>query len=43
MGPYDGVTGSALTEQESPLGPLLLQEHGHLVRYRNIWFVPGAP
>ena len=38
----DGVTGSAISEQEAAKGPLLLQDHGHLVRYRNIWFVPDA-
>ena len=38
----DGVTGGAISGDESPLGPLLLQDHGHLVRYRNIWFVPEA-
>ncbi len=38
----DGVTGGAISAQESPRGPLLLQDHGHLVRYRNVWFVPEA-
>lgn len=38
----DGVTGSAISELEAVRGPLLLQDHGHLVRYRDIWFVPDA-
>jgi type 1 glutamine amidotransferase len=38
----DGVTGSAISEVEAAKGPLLLQDHGHLVRYRNIWFVPDT-
>jgi len=38
----DGPTGSAISEKEAASGPLLLQEHGHLVRYRNVWFVPEA-
>jgi len=38
----DGPTGSAISEKEAAKGPLLLQEHGHLVRYRNVWFVPDA-
>jgi len=35
----DGVTGGSLGD-EAPLGPLLLQEHGDEVRYRNVWFLP---
>lgn len=30
-------TGSAMSQEEKPVGPLLLQEHGHAVGYRNIW------
>jgi len=37
-----GPTGGAMLPQESALGPLLLQEHGHAVRYRDVWFVPDA-
>jgi hypothetical protein len=35
-----GPTGGAIGQEERPVGPLLLQEHGHAVRYRNVWYRP---
>lgn len=33
-------TGGALDPDTTKPGPLLLQDHGNLVRYRNVWVVP---
>lgn len=38
-----GPTGGAMGEEEKPTGPLLLQEHGHLVKYRNVWYRDLSP
>jgi len=35
-----GTTTAGLPGPELPLAPLLLQDHGNQVRYRNVWVVP---
>lgn len=39
-GKFDRVTGGALDDKLGQPGPLLLQDHGCKVRYRNIWVQP---
>jgi len=35
-----GPTGGAMDEELDEPGPLLLQDHGNPVKYRNVWLVP---
>jgi hypothetical protein len=39
-GEFDRPTGGELDRKQGTPGPVLLQDHGCKVRYRNIWFQP---
>jgi hypothetical protein len=39
-GKFDKVTGGALDDKIGTPGPIMLQDHGCKVRYRNIWLQP---
>jgi Domain of Unknown Function (DUF1080) len=38
-----GVTGAAIDEAVDQPGPILLQDHGYPVAYRNVWVLPLPP
>jgi hypothetical protein len=39
-GRFDHTTPGALETTQGTLGPIMLQDHGARVRYRNVWLKP---
>jgi hypothetical protein len=39
-GKFDHVTGGAIDEKLGESGPILLQDHGCKIHYRNLWLKP---
>ena len=35
-----GPTGGAMDDEIGEPGPILLQDHGNLIKYRNVWILP---
>jgi hypothetical protein len=38
-GEFDKLTGGALNDKMNEPGPILLQDHGNTIRFRNIWLL----
>src|SRR5262249_44330469 len=39
-GQFDTATGGAIDDKLGTPGPLLLQDHGNKIRFRNVWLKP---